>query len=425
MEACKTTTQRITCETKKLWVLTILLLALNPFFMSPYVLIADALVAMIWADLLEKRSILKKMTVRRTVSSTRLFVRERLTVTYRIANVTRKAIEAICIPSTGLPNASRREIRIRLDPQTEIVEEVSGEYDTRGKKRIGSATIVYDGPFGFFGIWKNCPFEEEILVFPDFEEVVFEKEVLRQLLPGRKTAYRLLEDATKVRTTREYVDEPLNRMNWKLSARYGKLMTKDFETTAMGRVHLVVDMNMPEGVIVNDAWKHLRCQYEEQAVKGAGSVLKELKKTGTAVRLSIIGEQIWEADYPGTEFVLYLESLVLANGVENPAVRTAEVLANEALYASLDETILFIAMHLTEKEIPLLLKLRARSAKVIVWLMPYGYRPSAYHRSRSYEMPHPEAAKVLEHAKTLAENRIIVKFFMDNDALQEVIDRVP
>ena len=40
-------------------------------------------------------------------------------------------------------------------------------------------------------------------------------------------------------------------------------------------------------------------------------------------------------------------------------------------------------------------------------------------------MPHPEAAKVLEYAKTLEENRIIVKFFLDNDALQEVIDRVP
>jgi hypothetical protein len=82
-------------------------------------------------------------------------------------------------------------------------------------------------------------------------------------------------------------------------------------------------------------------------------------------------------------------------------------------------------MHLTEKEIPLLLQLRARCAKVIVWLMPYGYRPSDTYRSRSFEMPHPEAAKLLEHAKILEENRIIVKFFMDNDALQEVIDRVP
>ena len=161
------------------------------------------------------------------------------------------------------------------------------------------------------------------------------------------------------------------------------------------------------------------------AAKWKLTVLKELKKTGTAVRLSIIGEQIWEADYPGTEFVLYLESLVRANGVEKPTVRAAEVLTRYAHRASLDETIVFIAMHLTENEIPLLLRLRARCAKVIVWLMPYGYRPCAYHRSRSYEMPHPEAAKVLEYAKTLEENRIIVKFFLDNDALQEVIDRVP
>ncbi|HPE41702.1 MAG TPA: DUF58 domain-containing protein [Thermotogota bacterium] len=393
--------------------------------MSPYVLIADALVAMIWAELLEKRSVMKKMTVKRSVSSTRVFVRERITVTYRIVNESGKTIEVICIPSTGLPNASKREIKLRLEPHKPIEEVLSGQYYTRGKKWIGSATFYYEGPFGFFGIWKSCAFEEEILVFPYFEEVVFEKEVLRLLLPGRKTAYRLLEDATKVRNTRDYVDEPLNRMNWKLSARYGKLMTKDFETTALGRVHLVVDMNMPEGVVVNDAWKHMRERYEEQVVSGAGSVLKELKKTGTAVRLSIIGEQIWEADYPGTEFVLYLESLVRANGVEKPTVRTAEVLTRYAHRASLDETIVFIAMHLTENEIPLLLRLRARCAKVIVWLMPYGYRPCAYHRSRSYEMPHPEAAKVLEYAKTLEENRIIVKFFLDNDALQEVIDRVP
>lgn len=424
MEASRTSKTRVTCESKALRLLTIFILAMNLVLFSPYVLIADALVAMVWADLVQKSAVLKRMAVKRSLSATRLFVQERIVVTYRFANNTGVGIDVVCNPATDLPNLSKREIKLRLNPKAEVMEEVSGVYYTLGQKRVGPVSLFYEGLFGLFGIWKTCEYDEEILVFPYFEEVVFEKEVLRQLLPGRNTAYRLLEDATKVKTTREYVDEPLNRMHWKLSARYGKLMTKDFDTTALGRVHLVVDMNMPEGVVVNDAWRHMRLRYEEQVVNAAGSVLKELKQRGTAVRLSIIGEQVWESEFPRTEFVMYLESLVRAKGVENPVVRTTEVLAAYAPQASLDETILLMTMHLTEREIPLLVKLRARCAKVIVWLMPYGYRPFSYHRSRSFEMPHPEAAKVLEYSKILEENRIIVKFFLDNDALQEVIDRV-
>jgi uncharacterized protein (DUF58 family) len=425
MGEAKTENGSVTRELRRLVILTVLVLLLNPVFLSSYVGIADALLGLVWLDYFLKSKTMKQLKIERTLSSTRLFVNENLLVGFNITNPTSIPIHCTFYPCTGLPSVSKREASVSLLPNARMTQEVEGTFYTRGKKQIGKTTLSYSGPFELFKLWKTTGFEEKILVFPYFEDVVFTKERLRLLLPGRKTEYRLLEDSTKIKTTREYVNEPLNRMNWKLSARFGKLMTKDFETTSLGKVHLCVDMNMPDGVLINDAWKYLRKHYEEYVVNVAGSILKELKSRGTNVVLTIVGEEIWQDAHPGTEFVMYLETLIQAYGVESPLIKTSEVLKTYVDKAAMDETLVLITMHLTEKEIPLLLQLRARCAKVIVWLMPYGYRPSDAYRSRSYEMPHPEAAKLLEHAKILEENRIIVKFFMDNDALQEVIDRVP
>jgi uncharacterized protein (DUF58 family) len=202
-------------------------------------------------------------------------------------------------------------------------------------------------------------------------------------------------------------------------------MCKEFDTTAQGSLKLFVDLNMPQGVLVNETWKQLRSNYEEQAVDAAASILRDLKDRSAAVELVIAGKETWTESYPRREFVRYLDTLTRAAGSESPGQRIIEVLEQFLMQINQNDTVVLITMHLSDKELPLILKLRSRCSKVIILLMPYGFRPAVYRPSRSYSMPHPEAARLLEKSELLVENGVIVQFMLESDALQEVLELVP
>lgn len=405
--------------------LSILLGVLTILFWNIYVIIIDYVIVLLWFDFLAKRRAIGRIEVSRKLFPSRLFVNEKLELSYQVTNHSSTRLGLEFLPTLDVPGISRKSLFLNMSPGGNEVLEFRGFFYTRGVKSIGSSYMTFVGPLSLYRISRSYHISDEVIVFPYIEELRFSKEVLKDLLPGRKTQYRMLEDTTSIRNVREYSTEPLNRIHWKLSARYDKLMCKEFDTTAQGSLKLFVDLNMPQGVLVNETWKQLRSNYEEQAVDAAASILRDLKDRSAAVELVIAGKETWIESYPRREFVRYLDTLTRAAGSESPGQRIIEVLEQFLMQINQNDTVVLITMHLSDKELPLILKLRSRCSKVIILLMPYGFRPAVYRPSRSYSMPHPEAARLLEKSELLVENGVIVQFMLESDALQEVVELVP
>ncbi len=410
---------------KRLIRLTVLIGILNIPFWSVYILIVDYIIGLIWIDFFLKKKAIEGIEVIRKIFPSRVFINEGFLLQCQVVNKSNSKVELEFISALDVPGISRKATVLNLSPDERKELNLRGFFYTRGVKKIGDSYMSILGPLSIYRINRSFRFQDELVVFPFFEESRFSKEVLRDILPGNKTQYKMLEDTASLRNIREYSSEPLNRVHWKLSARYDRLMCKEFDRTAQGSVKLFVDLNMPQGILVNETWRQMRANYEDQAVDAAGSILRDLKGRSTPVHLTVVGKDIWSESHPRKEFVSYLETLTRATGKEEPDQSIIDVLRESLARINQNDTVVLVSMHLTDNELPLILRLRAKCSKVIILLMPYGFRPSRYRPSRSYSMPHPEAVKLLEKSEILIENKVIVRFMLENDALQEALELVP
>ena len=158
----------------------------------------------------------------------------------------------------------------------------------RGSYRIGPITVRYSDPLGFFPVAATIPAEVRLIVYPTILPVHLPMD--RGLPAGTvTTASRIYEDPTRYRSVREYVaGDEMRRINWKASARLGRLHSNEWLPT----------INFPVMVLLNltaaDYEPRNRYQHTERTIDAAASMVHHLAEKGQAVGLASTG--VCEAD---------------------------------------------------------------------------------------------------------------------------------
>ena len=100
----------------------------------------------------------------------------------------------------------------------------------RGRFQLGPVTATSGDPFGLFRRRLFLSPASEILVLPRVYQIT-QLAIFAGGLPGRgRSSQRALQRTTNATTVREYVTgDSLSRIHWRSSARYNKLMVKEFD----------------------------------------------------------------------------------------------------------------------------------------------------------------------------------------------------
>ena len=153
----------------------------------------------------------------------------------------------------------------------------------RGSYRIGPISVSYSDPLGFFPVSVIIPQEIRLIVYPTILPVRVPMDA--GLPAGTITAAnRIYEDPTRYRSVREYAPgDEMRRINWKVSARTGRLHSTEWLPT----------INFPVMILLNltatDYLQSQRYLHMERTIDAAASLVHHLAESGQSVGLASTG----------------------------------------------------------------------------------------------------------------------------------------
>lgn len=127
-----------------------------------------------------------------------------------------------------------------------IVLDYSIKAEDYGLSRIGPASLTIDDPLGFFSFTRETGGHSELFVYPDLSEVKKFDLALKKRSTVQTHGMRKGHEkgtGTEFITLRNYVPgDELRFVDWKATARTGKLMVRTFQSEKKQRVMLAVDL---------------------------------------------------------------------------------------------------------------------------------------------------------------------------------------
>lgn len=418
--------KKITSSSGTLWFLTSLSILWLLISLNGFSLIALVACAFLWFNYLSTKRKICNLEVERWANTTRAFTNESITVYHKLCSPsTTLSVTAISqIKIAGLLSYNLLERTLTLTKSQPITLEARTSFSTRGKKILKDFMVIYEHPLGFFKHWATYSKEQEIFILPKIMHLESFPSRLRELLPGNRSDFKLLEDSTHIKGVREYTNEPLNRVHWKISAKLGSLYVKELDFTAISNTIIYLDLNLSKDIFAKAVWAQIRKNYEEEAVLATSSIIYWLTQRGNVVDLIVVGKEVFKRNYgSSTDWVSAVELLAMAEGDEN-GPQIAEELTKNLYTLNPSNTLVIISMYLTDSLLPLLINARAKVSRVIVLLIPYGFRDPRYKPSRTYEMYPIDMVKLREQAKLLEKEQIIVRIVKPSQTLQEVFDEI-
>jgi uncharacterized protein (DUF58 family) len=114
----------------------------------------------------------------------------------------------------------------------------------RGRFQLGPVTATSGDPFGLFRRRISLTAGRELLVLPQVLPITQFTLFSGGLPGGGRSARRALHTTTNATTIRDYVNgDALNRIHWRSSAHYNKLMVKEFDLDPAVDAWIFLDLN--------------------------------------------------------------------------------------------------------------------------------------------------------------------------------------
>jgi uncharacterized protein (DUF58 family) len=182
-------------------------------------------------------------------------------------------------------------------------------------------------PFGLFTLRLHLVSASEILVLPRVYQIA-QLAIFAGGLPGRgRSSQRALQRTINATTVREYViGDSLSRIHWRSSARYNKLMVKEFDLDPARDAWILLDLH--EAVQAGEG-EH---STEEYGVTIAATIAHYLLRQDLSVGLVINGErqEILALDRGDRQIERVLELLAVVRAGLGPELK--EALAMDAFH---------------------------------------------------------------------------------------------
>lgn len=218
----------------------------------------------------------------------------------------------------------------------------------------------------FFGLFKKRRFISQpsiMLVFPKYYEMndwsVFEKHDEET----RRSKQEFIEDRTSIAGARDYVPgDKLTSIDWKVTARSGKLMTKEFEEFTGQQFMIVLNNRLAEqSFAAEDAY--------ERGIELAASIVMYCYKKQLKVGLSVFGKrseyfQLGTGEDQQRKLIRNLAQIEPED--ESDAV---PFISEDWRSSDSGQTILFISTAVTEEVLVQVRQLHARRHPLYFFLM--------------------------------------------------------
>jgi len=383
-------------------------------------LMIGSLVALLWIHYFFVALSIKRLNITRTIDRERLFPGEYLTLKYSISATPLMQLELIAMPTLRgrYDFASTRGERVIVRSDRTVSFQYTVSFRKRGEKDLSKLEILYRDPMKLFAIKATYSLEEKIMILPRIIDPGSFPLRLRELLPGRESDFKLMEDLTDFRGIREYDREPLNRIHWKASARMGSLYSKEFGYTAVSKTFLYLDLNLSDEVFARDVWERIRVDYEETAIEVAGYLIRKIIADSGRLTLVTVGEKVSYMDDTGRDWIDFFLALSAGHGCEKgPSL--SECMSRDMGRYDPATTVVVLSLYLGESILPDLVKARGRANRVVVLLMPFGLRKSGQLPGKSYQMLPRAMEELKRRSSLLEEEQIIVRVVEENRSLAE------
>lgn len=197
----------------------------------------------------------------------------------------------------------------------------------RGCFQLGPVTAMSSDPFGLFTLRLHLASASQILVLPRVYQIA-QLAIFAGGLPGRgRSSQRALQRTINATTVREYViGDSLSRIHWRSSARYNKLMVKEFDLDPAIDAWILLDLHQ---AVQAGEGEH---STEEYGVTIAATIAHYLLRQDLSVGMVVNAErqEILVLDRGDRQIERVLELLAVVRAGLGPELR--EALAMDAFH---------------------------------------------------------------------------------------------
>ena len=211
----------------------------HPLYILAYVLFCMLVLAWLWA-----RYSLRQMVFRRTSASGRVQVGETFEERLMLDNESALPKLWVQIADGSTLPGHRAGYVASMGGRKRATWRARTVCKQRGRFQLGPVVATSGDPFGMFRRRIVLTEQRELLVLPRVLPIS-NFVLFSGGLPGRgRTSRRALQMTTNANTIREYISgDSLNRIHWRSSAHYNKLMVKEFDLDPAMDVWIILDLH--------------------------------------------------------------------------------------------------------------------------------------------------------------------------------------
>lgn len=287
----------------------------HDLYILTYVLLTLFILSWLWA-----RYSLRKLVFRRSATEGRVQVGEMFDERLTLDNVTVMPKLWVQVADGSTLPTHRAGYVASMGGRKRATWRARTMCKQRGRFHLGPVTATSGDPFGLFRRRIVLAPQSELLVLPQVLPIS-SFTLFTGGLPGRgRTSRRALHTTTNATTIREYaVGDALSRIHWRSTARYNKLMVKEFDLDPAMDAWIFLDLHAPAQT---GEGEH---STEEYGVTIAATIATYLLRQDLSLGMIVNAEQreFLSLDRGDRQIERVLELLAVVSAGEGPDLKEA------------------------------------------------------------------------------------------------------